>query len=72
MALSTVRCPLIPAARFATAGPVAEVATLLAAIALPAIVAITDVERLPAMETPDLDEVDRIRPTHTAELRDDG
>ena len=62
VALSPVGCVLIAAARFAPRGSVSVPATLPAAVALPAIVPDADVKRHTALETFDLDEVDRIRP----------
>jgi hypothetical protein len=51
---------LVPAASFATPGPIPRIPALDAAVALPTVVADTDAEQLAAVEAPDLDEVNRI------------
>jgi hypothetical protein len=69
VALPPVVRALIPATSFATTVPIPDIPALRAAVALPTVVAHTDLERLAAVEALDFDEVNRIRPSHAAARR---
>ena len=69
VALPPVVRALVPAASFATPYPVPSIPALDAAVALPAVVPEADMEQHAAVEALDLNEVDRIRSSHTAARR---
>jgi hypothetical protein len=69
VALSAVVRALIPAASLAPPAPVPHLPALDTAIALPAVIPQADVKPHTAVEALDLDEVNRIRPSHDAARR---